>query len=160
MSVAPDIIIGVAAQVSKDHARVRLIDLKINQPVPVPKQLCREFEHIQNVFAQEWLFYADDPATRDLMHANDAIVRTVRSALEREVRVNLHRHPITIRLDGEVGSLSSSAPRIQPEAGQMRFIEPQDLSTPSLAEIVLPRLRRLQSRRREQSIWTAEIKVA
>lgn len=54
------------------------------------------------MFAQEWLFYADDPAKRDVMHANDVIVKTARAALEREARVNLHRHPITIRLDDDV----------------------------------------------------------
>jgi len=39
-----------------------LVELKINQPVPVPEQRCHEFEHMQSVFAQEWLFYAGDPA--------------------------------------------------------------------------------------------------
>ena len=38
-------------------------ELKIDQPVPVPEPLCHELEHMQNVFAQEWLFYADDPAS-------------------------------------------------------------------------------------------------
>jgi len=36
------------------------------------------------------------------MHANDAIIKTVRAALEREARINLHRHPVTIRRDGDV----------------------------------------------------------
>lgn len=36
------------------------------------------------------------------MHANDVIVKAVRAALEREARVNLHRHPITIKLDDGV----------------------------------------------------------
>ena len=44
-------------------------ELKIDQPVPVPEQLCHELEHMQNVFAQEWLFYADDPASRAEMES-------------------------------------------------------------------------------------------
>ncbi|MBI2225061.1 MAG: BON domain-containing protein [Betaproteobacteria bacterium] len=36
------------------------------------------------------------------MHANDAIIKTVRAVLEREARINLHRHPVTIRRDGDV----------------------------------------------------------
>lgn len=54
------------------------------------------------MFAQERLFYASDAAQHGLMHANDAITRTVRAALEREARINLHRHPVTIRCDGDV----------------------------------------------------------
>lgn len=38
--------------------------LKLDQPVPVPQELCHELERMQNVFAQEWLFYADDPASQ------------------------------------------------------------------------------------------------
>lgn len=36
----------------------------VDRPVPVPEELCHELEYLQNVFAQEWLFYAGDPASR------------------------------------------------------------------------------------------------
>ena len=39
------------------------VEIKIDQPVPVPEELCHEIEHMQNVFTREWLFYTDDPAS-------------------------------------------------------------------------------------------------
>lgn len=36
------------------------------------------------------------------MRANDDIVKAVRSALERETRINLHRHPVKIGVEGQV----------------------------------------------------------
>lgn len=38
-------------------------EITVDRPVPVPQEFCHELEQMQNVFAQEWLFYADDPAS-------------------------------------------------------------------------------------------------
>jgi hypothetical protein len=35
---------------------------RIDPPVPVPERECHELERLQDAFAREWLFYADDPA--------------------------------------------------------------------------------------------------
>jgi hypothetical protein len=35
---------------------------RIDPPVPVPERECHELERLQDAFAHEWLFYADDPA--------------------------------------------------------------------------------------------------
>jgi hypothetical protein len=37
------------------------IEQQLDRPVPVPEAICHELEHLQFVFAQEWLFYRDDP---------------------------------------------------------------------------------------------------
>jgi hypothetical protein len=36
-------------------------EIEVDRPVPVPEELCHELEHMQSVFAHEWLLYADDP---------------------------------------------------------------------------------------------------
>ena len=40
---------------------------RIDRPIPVPGPQCHELERLQDAFAREWLFYADDPA-----HASEA----------------------------------------------------------------------------------------
>ena len=39
-------------------------EIEVDRPVPVQEELCHELEHMQSAFAQEWLFYADDPTAQ------------------------------------------------------------------------------------------------
>ncbi len=38
-----------------------LVEQNLDRPAPVPEALCHELERLQFVFAQEWLYYRDDP---------------------------------------------------------------------------------------------------
>ena len=46
---------------------------EIDRPVPVPEPVCHELDRLQDAFAHEWLFYADDPE-----HAAEAAALSAR----------------------------------------------------------------------------------
>ncbi len=52
----------------------------IDKPIPVPEVQCHELERLQQAFAQEWLFYASEPADSreaDALHARELPVLAV-----------------------------------------------------------------------------------
>ena len=37
------------------------LETKLDRPVPVPEEMCHALARMQDVFAEDWLFYADSP---------------------------------------------------------------------------------------------------
>lgn len=63
-------------------------DLTVPHPPPIPETLCHELVRLQNEFAGHWLFYGDDPETRDEAEALRARELSVRAVNVRATRLN------------------------------------------------------------------------
>jgi hypothetical protein len=64
------------------------IEQRLDRPLPVPEAICQELERLQFVFAQEWLFYRDDPERGQEIAAYHDIGLAVQSANIRSQRLN------------------------------------------------------------------------